>query len=146
MRRGALGDHAFRGQFAGFEDADDLVVVLDLRRIHRLQVAGRPDLLADPVFDVGDIVGHRLGDGALGCGIRIRRRHLERDAEVGLALFGNGIEVRHARAELAQRDRVLRPDRREAGDRARTGSEAGSGRCGLQECAAGYALLRLAAV
>ena len=67
--------------------------------------AGREHLLADPVFDVGDVVAVRLGHGALGGGVGIGRRHLERDAEVGLALVGDGVEVRHAGAELAQRDR-----------------------------------------
>src|SRR5262249_40455805 len=41
-------------------------------------------------------------------------RHLQRDAEVGFALLGDLVDVRHAGAELAQDDVlvVLRPDGR----------------------------------
>ena len=42
---------------------DPAIVVLDLAGIHRLQVARGPDLLADPVFDIGDIEALWLGDG-----------------------------------------------------------------------------------
>lgn len=51
------------------------------------------DLLGDPVFDIGNVIGVRLGHGALGGGVGIRCRHFQRDAEVGLAFFGDGIDV-----------------------------------------------------
>ncbi len=136
MRRRALGDHAVRLQLAVLEQRHDLVVIFQLLHIHRLDDAGRIDLLEDPVFDVGNVVGVRLRDGALGSCIRVGCGHLERDAEIRLALFGNRIEVRNAGTELADRDRVLRPDGREAGNGPRTGSKTGSGRCGLEQRAA----------
>ena len=136
MRRGALRDDAVGRQLAGFEQRHDLVVIGQLLRIHRLDDAGRKDLLGDPVFDVGDVVAVGLRHGALGGGVGIGRRHLQRDAEVFLALIGDGVEVRDAGAELAQRDRVLRPDGRKAGDGARTDGDADCGGAGLQERAA----------
>ncbi|MNT03092.1 hypothetical protein D3C72_1376120 [compost metagenome] len=139
MRGRALRHDAVRLQLAVFEQRHDLVVIFELLDFHRLDDAGGIDLLQDPVFDIGDIVGVRLGDGALGGRIRIRRRHLERDAEIGLALFGNGVEVRHTRAELADGNGVLRPDGREAGDEAGADCGARGGSARLQEAAAGQA-------
>jgi hypothetical protein len=91
------------------EERHDLVVIGELGDIQRLHHAGREHLLHDPVFDVGDVVAVRLGDGALRRRVGIERRHLERDAEVFLALLGDGVQVRNAGAELPKRDRVLRP-------------------------------------
>ena len=146
VRGRALRHDAVRLQLAVFEQRHDLVVIFQLLDFHRLDDAGRIDLLQDPVFDIGDIVGIRLGDGALGGGIRIRRRHFERDAEIGLALFGNGVEVRHTGAELADGDRVLRPDGREAGDKAGADRRTRGGSARLQEAAAGQALFAVAGI
>ena len=60
VRRGALRDDAVRRQLAGDEQRHDLVEVFELLGVHRLQHAAREHLLADPVFDVGDVVAVRL--------------------------------------------------------------------------------------
>jgi len=74
-------------------------------------------------------------------GVGIGRRHLQRDAEICLALLGDGIEVRHASAELAQRDVRLRPDGREARDGAGAGGKADRRRTRFEQRAAGDACL-----
>ncbi len=124
VRGGTLGHDAIGRQLAVFKQRNDLVVIFQLLDFHRLNDTRRVDLLQDPVFDIGDIVGVRLGHGALRGRIRIRRRHLQCDTEISLALFGNRIEVRNTRAELADRDRVLRPYGRETGDKARADGRA----------------------
>ena len=94
-------------------------------------------LLDGEVFDVGDVVGVRLGHRALRHRVGVERGHLQGEAEVLLHLLGDGVEVRHAGAELAQRDvlDVLRPDGREPGDRA--GAERGAGDAGARSSASG---------
>ena len=139
VRRRALRDAGLRGQLARDEERDDLVEVLDLADVHRLHDAGREDLLADPVLDVGDVVGPGLGDRALGDRVAVQRRHLEGEAQVLLHLLGDRVEVGHAGAELAQRHvlDVLRPDRRETGDGAAADGQAGRRGGPLQRLPAG---------
>ncbi len=72
VRGSALGNHAIGLQLAVLEQGHNAVVILQLLHIHRLDDACRIDLLQNPVFDVGNVVGVRLGYGALGGGVRIR--------------------------------------------------------------------------
>ncbi len=65
VRRRALGDNRIRRQLAGDEERRDLVEILELGGVHRLHDARREHLLADPVFDVGDVVAVGLCHGAL---------------------------------------------------------------------------------
>ena len=136
--RRALADRCRRCHLAVLEERHDLVVVADLLDIERLQAAGREHLLHREVFDVGHVVAVRLGDGADRGGIRIHRCHRDGDAGIGLALRCDVIEVRHAGAELAQRDvlDVLRPDGGEAGDGARTNGGTGKSGRAFQKPAA----------
>ena len=143
-RRRTLGDDAVGLQLAGGEDRHDLVEQLDLLDVHRLQRVGAEDLLDHPVFDVADIEGVRLRHDALHDRVGIERRHLERDAEVGLALLRDLVDRRYAGAALAQHDVlvVLRPDHREAGDGAAADGRAGDPGRAFEHPAAADAAIR----
>src|SRR5918994_2831218 len=138
VRRRALGDHRIWLELAGGEDRHDLVEVLDLLDVHRLQRVRREDLLAHPVFDIADVERVGLRDDALHDGVGIERRHLQGDAQVGLALLGDLVDRRHAGAALAQGDVLvfLRPDHGEAGDGAAAHGRAGNACRALQDTAA----------
>jgi hypothetical protein len=120
-----LCDHRLRRQLAVAEDAGNLVVIGDLGCIHRLQVANRPDLLADPIFDICNVEAVGLGCCALGHCIAVQSGHFQGEAQVFLHLLRHFIEVRHPGAELAQGHilDLLCPDHR----RGKRGGPEGSG-------------------
>ena len=87
------------------------VIIGNLGGIHRLQVAGWPDFLADPVFDIGNVKAVRLGRRALGHAVGIQCSHFQGKAQILFDFRRNLIEVGDPGAKLAQGDvlRLLSP-------------------------------------
>jgi hypothetical protein len=119
------------------------VEFLDLLGVHRQDVARRHQLLEAEVLGVQNVERVRLRDHPLGHVVSGGDDVLDRDAGVLLHLLGEVVRLVDRGAEITQHLLFLRPDRREAGDRSRTGRGAGEARGSLEDGAAAETLRRL---
>ena len=108
------------------EDRQDVVELLDLLHLDALQDAALGGELGLPALDVRDVDRVRLGDEAVDRrrGVEVLHRHLE--AEILRGLVADRLHDRVRDADMAQLDvlDLLRPDGREAGNRACSGGAA----------------------
>ena len=110
------------------EDRHDLVPPLVLLEVDRLDDAARHRVHQEEELGIGDVEGFRLADQPVQERGVVGGLHLDLEAQVLARLAGDVDDRRVGAADLEQRHvlDVLRPDRREAGERARARGEAGA--------------------
>ena len=109
------------------EDRHDLVVIGDLLLVDRLEVPRRPQDRDVRRTVAEDLPGVGLGRAAGEQRVAVERVHLDLEGQLRIDLVLEHLVVVGRVADLADDDilDVLRPDRREAGDRAAADREAG---------------------